>query len=68
MFDVVKLVCTTYHDPDTFPGVFVAGRTSILPFISEKSGSSRDTLMENRIASIEAQIKEVFLPRGNQTA
>ena len=60
ILDAIRIINAAYPDKDTLPVVFVAIRTSNLPFVCEKMSPSRESFVESRLAALELQMVEVL--------
>ena len=60
ILDAIRIINVAYPDKDTLPVVFVAIRTSNLPFVCEKISPSRESFVESRLATLELQMVEVL--------
>ena len=60
ILDAILIINAAYPDKNTLPVVFVAIRTSNLPFVCEKMSPSRDSFVESRLAALELQMVEVL--------
>ena len=61
ILDAIRIINAAYPDTDTLPVVFVAIRTSNLPFVCEKMSPSRESFVEVFcLAALELQMVEVL--------
>ena len=60
IIDAVQLISAVYPEKKKLSIVFVALNTKNLPFICEKTSSLRDDMVENRLAALEMQMKEML--------
>ena len=60
ILDSIRIINVAYPDKDTLPVVFVAVRTSNLPFVCANMFPSRESFVENRLAALELQMVEVL--------
>ena len=55
ILDAIRIINAAYPDKDTLPAVFVAIRTSNLPFVCEKMSPSHESFVESRLADLDGR-------------
>ena len=60
IIDAVQLISAVYPEKEKLPIVFLALNTKNIPFICEKASPSRDDSVDNRLAALEMQMKEML--------
>ncbi len=59
ILEAARVIGAAFPDKDALPVVFVAARTSNLPFVCQKMVPSRDISIMDRLAVLEKEMKEV---------